>query len=210
MHPSGTHIYFVFLILWDLLKSPGLVSLCRFQNLGEMMVLGRYDAAVTPSFIEGLSLEGLPGHTGTQTLTLSHLFFTNCVILWICDFDRLNCSKENSLLNEATNRWAPVESRDKLANENCTRVHCFHAGYPYQIAFWRVDNTSLYISYTFFPKINLIIMCWLFKKFYFHVIQFICICLCLSYLFHDMQLLLIAPKCFWDKLRCLFRRNKNL
>ncbi|PWA55169.1 alternative NAD(P)H-ubiquinone oxidoreductase C1 [Artemisia annua] len=34
----------------------------RFQNLGEMMVLGRYDAAITPSFIEGLTLEGPIGH----------------------------------------------------------------------------------------------------------------------------------------------------
>ncbi|KAL8462596.1 hypothetical protein ACS0TY_033578 [Phlomoides rotata] len=39
---------------------------CRFQNLGEMMVLGRYDAAVSPSFIKGLTLEGIPGHTGCR------------------------------------------------------------------------------------------------------------------------------------------------
>lgn len=36
----------------------------RFQNLGEMMTLGRYDAAISPSFIEGLTLEGPVGHTG--------------------------------------------------------------------------------------------------------------------------------------------------
>lgn len=36
----------------------------RFQNLGEMMVLGRNDAAITPSFIEGITLEGPIGHTG--------------------------------------------------------------------------------------------------------------------------------------------------
>ena len=36
----------------------------RFQNLGEMMTLGRNDAAISPSFIEGLTLEGPIGHTG--------------------------------------------------------------------------------------------------------------------------------------------------
>lgn len=36
----------------------------RFQNLGEMMTLGRNDAALSPSFIEGLTLEGPIGHTG--------------------------------------------------------------------------------------------------------------------------------------------------
>nr|KAJ0228507.1 hypothetical protein LSAT_V11C100032850 [Lactuca sativa] len=35
----------------------------RFQNLGEMMFLGRNDAAITPSFIGGLTLEGPIGHT---------------------------------------------------------------------------------------------------------------------------------------------------
>ena len=36
----------------------------RFQNLGEMMTLGRNDAAISPSFIDGLTLEGSVGHTG--------------------------------------------------------------------------------------------------------------------------------------------------
>lgn len=36
----------------------------RFQNLGEMMTLGRNDAAISPSFIEGLTLEGAIGHAG--------------------------------------------------------------------------------------------------------------------------------------------------
>lgn len=36
----------------------------RFQNLGEMMTLGMSDAAITPSFIEGLTLEGPVGHAG--------------------------------------------------------------------------------------------------------------------------------------------------
>ena len=39
----------------------------RFQNLGEMMTLGRNDAAITASFIEGLTLEGPLGHAGTNT-----------------------------------------------------------------------------------------------------------------------------------------------
>ncbi|KAL8546458.1 hypothetical protein ACS0TY_006258 [Phlomoides rotata] len=45
----------------------------RFQNLGEMMVLGRYDAAVSPSFIEGLTLEGIPGHTARKIAYLIRL-----------------------------------------------------------------------------------------------------------------------------------------
>jgi hypothetical protein len=45
----------------------------RFQNLGEMMVLGRYDAAISPSFVEGLTLEGPIGHTGMLALyTILH------------------------------------------------------------------------------------------------------------------------------------------
>lgn len=47
----------------------------RFQNLGEMMTLGRNDAAVSPTFIEGLTLEGPLGHTGNilwSRCTLSH------------------------------------------------------------------------------------------------------------------------------------------
>lgn len=40
----------------------------RFQNLGEMMTLGRSDAAISPSFVEGLTLEGPIGHTGKLAL----------------------------------------------------------------------------------------------------------------------------------------------
>ncbi|KAK9058299.1 hypothetical protein SSX86_023140 [Deinandra increscens subsp. villosa] len=50
----------------------------RFQNLGEMMVLGRYDAAITPSFIEGLTLEGPIGHAGCNPL--HHLTTTDLYI----------------------------------------------------------------------------------------------------------------------------------
>lgn len=45
----------------------------RFQNLGEMMTLGRSDAAVTPSFLEGLTLEGPLGHTGKFTAPFVYL-----------------------------------------------------------------------------------------------------------------------------------------
>lgn len=38
---------------------------CRYQNLGEMMTLGRNDASISPSFIDGLTLEGPIGHAGT-------------------------------------------------------------------------------------------------------------------------------------------------
>ncbi|RWV84908.1 hypothetical protein GW17_00053345 [Ensete ventricosum] len=49
----------------------------RFQNLGEMMTLGRSDAAITPSFIEGLTLEGPVGHAGMSsslTRKIAYLF----------------------------------------------------------------------------------------------------------------------------------------
>lgn len=45
----------------------------RFQNLGEMMVLGRNDAAITPSFIDGLTLEGPIGHTARKLAYLIRL-----------------------------------------------------------------------------------------------------------------------------------------
>lgn len=45
----------------------------RFQNLGEMMTLGRYDAAISPSFIEGLTLEGPIGHAGRKLAYLMRL-----------------------------------------------------------------------------------------------------------------------------------------
>ncbi|KAD5802672.1 hypothetical protein E3N88_14032 [Mikania micrantha] len=45
----------------------------RFQNLGEMMVLGRNDAAITPSFIEGVTLEGPIGHAARKLAYLIRL-----------------------------------------------------------------------------------------------------------------------------------------
>lgn len=42
----------------------------RYQNLGEMMTLGSNDAAISPSFIEGLTLEGPIGHTGKLFMPL--------------------------------------------------------------------------------------------------------------------------------------------
>lgn len=45
----------------------------RFQNLGEMMTLGRFDAAVTPSFIDGLTLEGPVGHAARKLAYLIRL-----------------------------------------------------------------------------------------------------------------------------------------
>ncbi|KAE9602755.1 putative NADH:ubiquinone reductase (non-electrogenic) [Lupinus albus] len=45
----------------------------RFQNLGEMMTLGRYDAAISPSFVEGLTLEGPFGHTARKLAYLIRL-----------------------------------------------------------------------------------------------------------------------------------------
>ncbi|CAL5432917.1 unnamed protein product [Camellia sinensis] len=45
----------------------------RFQNLGEMMTLGRNDAAISPSFLEGLTLEGPIGHTVRKIAYLARL-----------------------------------------------------------------------------------------------------------------------------------------
>ncbi|CAK9158848.1 unnamed protein product [Ilex paraguariensis] len=44
-----------------------------FQNLGEMMTLGMNDAAISPSFIEGLTLEGPVGHTARKIAYLIRL-----------------------------------------------------------------------------------------------------------------------------------------
>ncbi|XP_022841806.1 alternative NAD(P)H-ubiquinone oxidoreductase C1, chloroplastic/mitochondrial isoform X2 [Olea europaea var. sylvestris] len=58
--------------LWAAINDRPLLPF-RFQNLGEMMTLGRYDAAVTPSFIEGLTLDGPIGHTARKVAYLIRL-----------------------------------------------------------------------------------------------------------------------------------------
>lgn len=58
--------------LWAAINNRPLLPF-RFQNLGEMMTLGRYDAAVTPSFIEGLTLDGPIGHTARKVAYLIRL-----------------------------------------------------------------------------------------------------------------------------------------
>ncbi|KAH7840775.1 hypothetical protein Vadar_021422 [Vaccinium darrowii] len=58
--------------LWAAINNRPLLPF-RFQNLGEMMTLGRFDAAVTPSFIEGLTLEGPVGHTARKIAYLARL-----------------------------------------------------------------------------------------------------------------------------------------
>ncbi|KAK2384915.1 internal alternative NAD(P)H-ubiquinone oxidoreductase A2, mitochondrial [Trifolium repens] len=58
--------------LWAAINGRPLLPF-RFQNLGEMMVLGRYDAAISPSFIEGLTLEGPIGHTARKIAYLMRL-----------------------------------------------------------------------------------------------------------------------------------------
>ncbi|KAK1314138.1 hypothetical protein QJS10_CPA06g02435 [Acorus calamus] len=45
----------------------------RFQNLGEMMILGRNDAAISPSFVEGLTLDGPIGHAARKFAYLLRL-----------------------------------------------------------------------------------------------------------------------------------------
>ncbi|KAF8405712.1 hypothetical protein HHK36_007789 [Tetracentron sinense] len=51
----------------------GDVEKASFQNLGEMMTLGRNDAAITPSFIDGLTLDGPIGHTARKIAYLIRL-----------------------------------------------------------------------------------------------------------------------------------------
>ncbi|KAF2321008.1 hypothetical protein GH714_032616 [Hevea brasiliensis] len=58
--------------LWAAINDRPLLPF-RFQNLGEMMTLGRNDAAVSPSFIEGLTLEGPFGHAGRKIAYLIRL-----------------------------------------------------------------------------------------------------------------------------------------
>ncbi|EPS72706.1 hypothetical protein M569_02050, partial [Genlisea aurea] len=58
--------------LWAAINDRPLLPF-RFQNLGEMMSLGRYDGAITPSFIEGLTLEGPIGHTARKIAYLIRL-----------------------------------------------------------------------------------------------------------------------------------------
>ncbi|KAK9265598.1 hypothetical protein L1049_021557 [Liquidambar formosana] len=58
--------------LWAAINDRPLLPF-RFQNLGEMMTLGRNDAALSPSFIEGLTLEGPIGHTARKIAYLIRL-----------------------------------------------------------------------------------------------------------------------------------------
>uniref|UniRef100_N1R551 demethylphylloquinone reductase n=1 Tax=Aegilops tauschii TaxID=37682 RepID=N1R551_AEGTA len=51
--------------LWAAINDRPLLPF-RFQNLGEMMTLGRNDAAITANFIEGLTLEGPVGHAARK------------------------------------------------------------------------------------------------------------------------------------------------
>lgn len=58
--------------LWAAINDRPLLPF-RYQNLGEMMTLGRNDAAVTLSFIDGLTLDGPLGHTARKLAYLYRL-----------------------------------------------------------------------------------------------------------------------------------------
>lgn len=58
--------------LWAAINDRPLLPF-RFQNLGEMMTLGRNDAAISPSFIDGLTLEGPIGHAARKLAYLTRL-----------------------------------------------------------------------------------------------------------------------------------------
>ncbi|XP_047318556.1 alternative NAD(P)H-ubiquinone oxidoreductase C1, chloroplastic/mitochondrial [Impatiens glandulifera] len=58
--------------LWAAINNRPLLPF-RFQNLGEMMTLGMSDAAISPSFIDGLTLEGPIGHTARKIAYLLRL-----------------------------------------------------------------------------------------------------------------------------------------
>ncbi|KAL3722257.1 hypothetical protein ACJRO7_034606 [Eucalyptus globulus] len=60
--------------LWAAINDHLLLPLgLSFQNLGEMMTLGRNDAAISPSFIDGLTLEGPVGHAARKFAHLIRL-----------------------------------------------------------------------------------------------------------------------------------------
>ncbi|KAI4326157.1 hypothetical protein MLD38_031498 [Melastoma candidum] len=58
--------------LWAAINDRPLLPF-RFQNLGEMMTLGRNDAAISPSFIDGLTLDGPVGHAARKIAYLIRL-----------------------------------------------------------------------------------------------------------------------------------------
>ncbi|KAK1405050.1 alternative NAD(P)H-ubiquinone oxidoreductase C1, chloroplastic/mitochondrial [Heracleum sosnowskyi] len=58
--------------LWAAINDRPLLPF-RYQNLGEMMVLGRNDAALSPTFIEGLTFEGPIGHAARKLAYLYRL-----------------------------------------------------------------------------------------------------------------------------------------
>lgn len=58
--------------LWAAINDRPLLPF-RFQNLGEMMILGRNDAALSPTFIEGLTIEGPIGHAARKIAYLIRL-----------------------------------------------------------------------------------------------------------------------------------------
>lgn len=58
--------------LWAAINGRPLLPF-RFQNLGEMMTLGRNDAAISPSFVDGLTLEGPVGHAARKIAYLMRL-----------------------------------------------------------------------------------------------------------------------------------------
>ncbi|KAA8531121.1 hypothetical protein F0562_005830 [Nyssa sinensis] len=58
--------------LWAAINDRPLLPF-RYQNLGEMMTLGRNDAALSPSFLEGLTLEGPIGHAARKIAYLIRL-----------------------------------------------------------------------------------------------------------------------------------------
>ncbi|XP_038882711.1 alternative NAD(P)H-ubiquinone oxidoreductase C1, chloroplastic/mitochondrial isoform X2 [Benincasa hispida] len=58
--------------LWAAINNRPLLPF-RYQNLGEMITLGRSDASVSPSFIEGLTLEGPIGHAARKLAYLIRL-----------------------------------------------------------------------------------------------------------------------------------------
>ncbi|PIA47436.1 hypothetical protein AQUCO_01400238v1 [Aquilegia coerulea] len=73
----------------------------RFQNLGEMMTLGRNDAAITPSFIEGLTLDGPIGHAGIVCCLCISLL---CCSDFLTCLSASYCSKEDCVLDQITHR----------------------------------------------------------------------------------------------------------
>ena len=115
------------------------------------MSLGRYDAAVTPSFVEGLTLEGPIGHAGTKRKNAYLLNFHKLLSLPLWKFTNVylsfvsSISKETSIPDQVANRPTPDQSGTQLVYKDSYWFSRFTTDYPNQSSF-RFIAMNLYIA----------------------------------------------------------------